>query len=83
MNPHKHIIDISGPEGNAFYILGVASKLCKELSLPAFKEKEILDEMKGSDYYSLCETFIKHFGDYVELLNHPMEDAREKDTYED
>ena len=39
--------------------------------------------MKGSDYYSLCETFIKHFGDYVELLNHPMEDAREKDTYED
>ena len=29
--PRKQVIDLTGPQGNAFYLLGLASKLCKEL----------------------------------------------------
>ena len=29
----KMTIDLTGPQGNAFYLLGLASKLCKQLEL--------------------------------------------------
>ncbi len=60
----KQVIDLAGPQGNAFFLLGTASKLAKQLNLDA---EAITEEMTKHDYDGLVETFDKHFGDYVDL----------------
>ena len=60
----KQVIDLAGPQGNAFFLLGTASKLAKQLNLDA---EAITEEMTKRDYDGLVETFDKHFGDYVDL----------------
>lgn len=58
------IIDLTGPDGNAFVLLGIARKFAKQLDLDSEK---ILEEMKSSDYENLIEVFDQYFGDYVIL----------------
>ena len=53
------VIDLDGPDGNAFFLLGQASQWAKDLDLDP---SPILEEMKQGDYNHLCKTFIKHFG---------------------
>lgn len=60
-------IDLSGKEGNAFYLLGLASNLGKQLRMDKFRIKCIQDEMMLSDYEMLIQTFDKWFGEYVVL----------------
>ena len=57
-------IDLTGPNGNAFYLLGTASNLAKQLGLDS---KEIQNEMMKGDYEHLVKTFDKHFGHFVTL----------------
>ena len=57
-------IDLTGPQGNAFYLLGTANNLAKQLGLNG---KEIMEEMKSSDYENLLQVFDKNFGDIVTL----------------
>ena len=40
-------IDLTGPDGNAYYILGVAKNLCKQVGIDY---KPIMDEMMSGDY---------------------------------
>jgi len=61
----KRIIDLSGPDGNAFVLMGIAKNLSKRLGLDANK---IIEEMKRDDYDTLLITFDKYFGDYVDLV---------------
>ena len=63
----KQVIDLTGPDGNAFYILGTAMNLCKQLKLSSSRTEEILDEMKSSDYENLIKVFDKYFGLVVDL----------------
>ena len=63
----KQVIDLTGPEGNAFYLLGTASKLCKQIGISSSRTKEIMDEMKSSDYENLIQLFDKYFGKLVDL----------------
>ena len=63
----KQVIDLTGPQGNAFYILGTAMNLCKQLKLSSSRTEEILDEMKSSDYENLIKVFDKYFGLVVDL----------------
>ena len=58
------VIDLTGPDGNAFVLLGKATNLAKQLN---FDEKKITDEMMSGDYEELLEVFDKYFGDYVIL----------------
>ena len=64
---HRPIeIDLNGPEGNAFVLLGYASRLGKRLY--GYEQTEaILEEMKMSTYELLLLTFDKYFGDFVTL----------------
>tara|TARA_B100001057_G_scaffold460065_1_gene510800 strand:- start:127 stop:342 length:216 start_codon:yes stop_codon:yes gene_type:complete len=62
--PKEIVIDLTGPQGNAFFLLANATKLAKQLGLNPFK---ILDEMKEGDYEHLINTFDKYFGEYVVL----------------
>lgn len=69
--PKKHrvqniIIDIDGPQGNAYCLLGMALHLCDELNWNE-KSKNIQDEMTSGDYINLVKTFDKYFGDFVIL----------------
>lgn len=57
-------IDLTGPQGNAFYLLGTANNLAKQLGLNG---KEIMEEMKSSDYENLINVFDNYFGNIVTL----------------
>jgi len=58
------VIDLTGPQGNAFYLLGTAKNLCNQLELPY---GEINEEMTSGDYEHLLQVFDKHFGEFVIL----------------
>lgn len=57
-------IDLTGSNGNAFYLLGAAGNLAKQLGLNG---KEIQAEMMKGDYENLIKVFDKHFGYFVTL----------------
>ena len=57
-------IDLTGSEGNAFCLIGLADKLSEKIGLD--KEK-IYKEMTSGDYENLVQTFDKHFGSFVIL----------------
>ena len=64
---HKPIeIDLNGPQGNAFVLLGLATRLGKQIY--GYEQTEfILEEMKLSTYEMLILTFDKYFGELVTL----------------
>ena len=64
MKRNKIKIDLNGPDGNAFVLLGVARKLPPK-SGRAFNEIQI--DMTAGDYRHLLEVFGKEFGDSVEM----------------
>ena len=57
-------IDLTGPDGNAFVLIGTAAKLARQLGLDS---KAIQAEMMKGDYENLVNVFDKHFGDFVTL----------------
>ena len=63
----KQVIDLTGPDGNAYYLLGTAMNLCKQLELSSERTEEILDELKSSDYENLIKVFDKYFGKLIDL----------------
>jgi len=58
-------IDITGPDGNAFMLIGQARQLAKQLDMDG---NAIIEEMMAGDHESLLDTFEKHFGSFIELL---------------
>jgi hypothetical protein len=58
-------IDLTGEQGNAFYLLGTADNLAKQIGLDG---KAIVAEMMEGDYEHLVSVFDKHFGNIVTLL---------------
>ena len=63
----KQVIDLTGPDGNAYFLLGTASNLCKQIRISSERTEEILDEMKSSDYENLIKVFDKYFGKLIDL----------------
>jgi len=57
-------IDLTGPDGNAFVLIGKASNLAKQLGLD---KDAIQKEMTSGDYEHLVSVFDKHFGEFVTL----------------
>ena len=64
VNSGKIEIDLTGPQGNAFYILGVAQNLCKQVGIDS---KPLLDEMRSGDYENLIKVFDDKFGSVVTM----------------
>ena len=63
-NNGKIEIDLTGPDGNAYYILGVAKNLCKQVGIPF---EPLMKEMTSGDYDNLIEVFDKKFGSVVSM----------------
>lgn len=57
-------IDLTGPDGNAFVLMGIAKKLARQLGLDG---DLIIQEMSLGDYEDLLKTFDSYFGDFVIL----------------
>jgi hypothetical protein len=57
-------IDLTGPDGNAFVLIGYANRLAKQLGLDG---RAIQKEMIDGNYEHLVKTFDKHFGEFVTL----------------
>jgi hypothetical protein len=57
-------IDLTGPDGNAFVLIGTAGNLAKQLGLDS---KVIRTEMMAGDYENLIKVFDKYFGNFVTL----------------
>ena len=58
------VIDLTGPDGNAFMLMGKAKGLAKQLGLDSDK---IIEEMMSGDYENLINVFDNNFGSFVIL----------------
>ncbi len=57
-------IDLTGPDGNAFALLGYAKGLCASLDMDF---KPLRDKMTSGDYENLVKVFDDTFGSFVTL----------------
>ena len=60
-------LDLSGPEGNAFYLMMLVKKLGTQLGLTQEKIDDITKQMKSSGYDNLVKVFGENFEGAVEL----------------
>ena len=68
----NRVIDLQGPNGNAFALMGRAVDLLRQLDRRDEVHAMRTDMMSG-DYDNLLRIFEENFGDYVELINKPGE----------
>jgi hypothetical protein len=64
--PHI-VLDLTGPEGNAFYLIGVAQKLATQLEYTKDKIESLTKDLMSGDYENLITRFDNEFGEYVIL----------------
>lgn len=60
-------IDLTGPQGNAFYLLALVNQYGKQLEWEVEKIEQVKKEMQTSDFNNLVNVFDKNFGEYVTL----------------
>lgn len=57
------VIDLNGPAGNIFYLMGVCNRLARELGLSAQLKREYATEINSvGDYQSRLTVMRKWFG---------------------
>ena len=61
-------INLDGPDGNAFVLLGTARSLARQLDMD---EDAITKEMQSGDYMNLVKTMDKYFPFVVFETNNP------------
>ena len=59
------VIDLTGPDGNVFVLMGRAKQYAKQLDLDGDK---IINEMMSSHYENAVQVFDNNFGSFVTLL---------------
>lgn len=60
-------IDLTGPQGNAYFLMGTAKNLGKQVGMGDSYIKEMLDKMMSGDYENLVKVFDDEFGSVVTL----------------
>ena len=60
-------IDLSGPEGNAFVLIGITRKILKQLGHEADYIDDVQKQMTSGKYEHLLEVMDNHVGEYVVL----------------
>ena len=61
------VIDLTGPDGNAFVLLGIASNLGKQMGLTKEEIEAIQSRMKSGNYENLIKEFDEAFGTVCDL----------------
>ena len=62
--PQDIHIDLTGPEGNAYVLLGYAQRWLKQMERDP---QRVIDDMTSGDYEHLLEVFEREFGEYCTL----------------
>lgn len=70
--------NISGPEGNAFAIMGNVKTWSKQLEMDS---QPIIEEMASGDYNNLLRVVVENFGDIVEFVSEYELDTVNPDLY--
>jgi hypothetical protein len=61
-------IDLRGPDGNAFAILGRVGTYGRQIGMDSKEITELLKDMKQGDYKNLVLCFEDAFGKYVDII---------------
>lgn len=62
---HKPVeIDLTGPDGNVFVLIGIGGRYCKQLGL---NSEVFTRRMMGGDYENAIVVFEEYFGSFVTL----------------
>ena len=72
MSSSGRVIDLQGPQGNAFALMAYADDFLRQMGRRDEFNAMRTDMMSG-DYDNLIRIFEKNFGDYVDLVNKPGE----------
>ena len=72
MSSSGRVIDLQGPQGNAFALMAQADDFLRQMGRRDEFNAMRTDMMSG-DYDNLIRIFEKNFGDYVDLVNKPGE----------
>lgn len=65
--PSEITVDLTGPNGNAFALIGLAQKLAKQLEYDGNERGKLTADMMSGDYEHLLKVFEEHFGSFVTL----------------
>ncbi len=57
-------IDLTGPDGNVFALIGIGGRLCKQLGL---NSEMFTRRMMSGDYENAVNTFEEYFCNFVTL----------------
>ena len=66
-NKERPLIDLTGPQGNAFYLIAVVEKTFRQSGAPDLG-KSIIEEMKNGDYEHLVKTFDLYLGEHFDIV---------------
>jgi len=61
------VIDLNGPDGNAYVMLSYAKRFAKQLGYDRKRIDKLTDDMTSGDYIDLIMIFDAHFGSVVTL----------------
>ena len=61
------VIDLTGPDGNAYALMGMVRTFGLQLGWTSGKCQDIVNEMMDGDYEHLVEVFDREFGNFVIL----------------
>ncbi len=73
INKEDHVVDritvdLAGPEGNAFSLIGLAKSFCKVNGFDKDVTNDIIKQMKSSDYDNLVRVLDIYFGSRILFL---------------
>jgi hypothetical protein len=57
-------IDLTGPDGNVFYLIAQGGRFCKQLNL---NSEVFTRRMMSGDYENAVNVFEEYFGEFVTL----------------
>jgi hypothetical protein len=57
-------IDLTGPDGNVFYLIAQGGRFCKQLGL---NSEVFTRRMMSGDYENAIKVFEEYFGEFVTL----------------
>ncbi len=63
----KITLDLTGPDGNAYVVLGTVSRLMRQLDFTQAAKDAIINDMMSGDYEHLIQTAEKHFGAFIDF----------------
>ncbi len=63
----EYVVDLDGPNGNAYALMGLAGSLATTVGYASDEIETMLTRMKSGDYKKLVKTFDEYFDGYVVL----------------